>query len=56
MFRMVHIIDSKILKIPRLGVIGYHPSDLPKKQRKTSNNLVNRAWDLEKLHQPSSNE
>ena len=25
-----HIIDGKILKIPRLGVIGYHPSDLPK--------------------------
>lgn len=25
-----HIIKKKVLKIPRYGIIGYHPSDLPK--------------------------
>ena len=25
-----HIIEPKVLKIPKYGIIGYHPSDLPR--------------------------
>ena len=30
MSRLVKVIKKKILNIPKIGTIGYHPSDLPK--------------------------